>query len=354
MRPSWRVLLLIVCISTILSGCGLWMDGEYVSVTPNHSLDNNHTGDVIVVSSYQNICDMLTELIQNGTEKIVMRVTQMTEMQMQHNIDTAIDYVLRTNPIGAYAVDRITYDIGTSAGVSAIGVEIHYRRSRAEIMQIKHVDNMDAALLQIRVALDICGTGTVLKIKNYKAIDLAQYVENYVEQNPQKCMELPQVSVALYPQYGPERVMEVSFTYQTNRETMRMMQQAVSDVFKSAELYVNIDGEAMVQYSQLYSFLMERYEYTIDTSITPSYSLLRYGVGDSKAFAMVYAAMCRQIGLDCQAISGTKAGSAHHWNVLQVGDSRLHLDLLACNEAGAFAVHTDEEMKGYVWDYSAS
>ena len=44
---------------------------------------------------------------------------------------------------------------------------------------------------------------------------------------------------------------------------------------------------------------MERYDYRIETSITPAYSLLRHGVGDSRAFAVVYAAMCQQAGLEC-------------------------------------------------------
>ena len=29
------------------------------------------------------------------------------------------------------------------------------------------------------------------------------------------------------------------------------------------------------------------------------------------------------------------------------------MDLLACNAAGAYRERTDEEMQGYVWDYSA-
>ena len=69
-------------------------------------------------------------------------------------------------------------------------------------------------------------------------------------------------------------------------------------VFESAVLYVSGDGAEKQKFSQLYAFLMERFDYKVETSITPAYSLLRHGVGDSRAFATVYAAMCRLAGLE--------------------------------------------------------
>jgi transglutaminase-like putative cysteine protease len=97
---------------------------------------------------------------------------------------------------------------------------------------------------------------------------------------------------------------------------------------------------------------MERFDYKIETSNTPAYSLLRYGVGDSKAFATVYSAMCRNAGLECQVVSGTRSGEAWYWNYILIDDIYYHVDLLADNESDAFYAMRSEDMIGYVWDYS--
>ena len=130
------------------------------------------------------------------------------------------------------------------------------------------------------------------------------------------------------------------------------MQTQVRKVFDSAVLYVSGDGEDREKYAQLYSFLMERYDYKIETSITPSYSLLRHGVGDCKTFAVVYAAMCRLSGLECLVVSGTRAGEAWYWNIVRDGQRYFHVDLLRSAQVGKFVELTDGQMEGYVWDYS--
>ena len=99
---------------------------------------------------------------------------------------------------------------------------------------------------------------------------------------------------------------------------------------------------------------MERYDYVIETSITPAYSLLQYGVGDNVAFASVYAAMCEQTGMPCEVITGTRRGEPWSWNLVYVGGGvYYHVDLLRSHELGGFRVWTDVEMEGYVWDFSA-
>ena len=179
-------------------------------------------------------------------------------------------------------------------------------------------------------------------------------VEDYAHSSPNMVMELPAVAVGVYPDGEPgTRVVEVKFTYQTSRETLRQMQKQVQRVFSSAELYINSESTQIQKFSQLYAFLMERYDYTIGTSITPAYSLMVYGVGDSEAFASIYGAMCRQAGLECEVISGTKNGEAWYWNLIRVDDQWYHVDLLEASEQGNFFCCENEQMQGYVWDYSA-
>ena len=166
-------------------------------------------------------------------------------------------------------------------------------------------------------------------------------------------MEVPQVICEVYPDTGENRVGSLKFTYQNSRMNLRQMQTQVQPIFNSAVLYAS-GGSDYQKLSRLYSFLMERFaEYQIKTSLTPAYSLLRHGVGDAKAFAVVYAAMCQEAGLDCRVVSGTRWGEQWYWNMVLDEGVYYHVDLLRSNEVGAFHEWTDADMEGYVWDYSA-
>ena len=131
------------------------------------------------------------------------------------------------------------------------------------------------------------------------------------------------------------------------------MQQQVQAIFTSAELYVKQTTTVMDTHSRLYSFLMGRNNYTLETSVTPSYSLLCHGIGDSRAFANVYAAMCTDAGLECHVISGIRDGEPWCWNLIRFRGGYYHVDLLRCHEDNRFAFKSAEEMSGYVWDYAA-
>ena len=124
-------------------------------------------------------------------------------------------------------------------------------------------------------------------------------------------------------------------------------------VFSSAAQHATGDWTAAEKAQRLYGFLMDRYEYNIQTSITPAYSLLLHGVGDSRAFAMVYSAMCRQAGLDGHVVTGTREGTSWVWNAVQIDGEYYYIDLLRCNESDGFRLYTQAEMTSYVWDYSA-
>lgn len=348
-----KVIPIILAVAMLFSGCGLWMDGSYYSYEPHLEENIPQDGAPVEVHSYNGLLSALLGLVQDGAPSGVVYISGYSTPQLDSYMILASKHIMEKNAIGAYAVEDITYEIGTTGGKPAIAVNITYHHNRAEILRIKQTDTMEDAFRVISGSLENCDTGVVLYIDQYEQTDFVQYVQDYVDDNPQSCMEMPQVVVNTYPEEGRQRVVEMIYTYQTSRDTLRSMQQAVEQVFESAKLYINEDADDWEKYSQLHAFLMERYDYKEETSITPTYSLLRHGVGDCKAFANVYAAMCRQAGLDCQTVSGARSGKAWTWNVICVENVYYHIDLLINSHTGGFNARTEAQMMGYVWDYSA-
>lgn len=350
-KMSWLLCLILACF--MLWGCQMGIDGSYHSVKPHVQSGTPQVPQNAEAKTYLELRDIMKNLVETGTQTGVIFVDSMTVQDAESYMQMAVRYITQVHALGSYAVDEVTYELGTNSGRQAVAVNISYIHGRTEILRLQEVADMDGVMEMIYQSLEQIDSGVVMLVHNYEKRDIPQLIQNYVDQNPKTCMEIPQVTVTSYPATGQERILQISFSYQTDRDMLRNMQELVRSVFSSAELYVRGDAEAWEKYAQLYSFLMERYDYTIQTSITPSYSLLRHGVGDSKAFATVYSFMCRQADLDCTVVSGTRAGEPWYWNVILYEGEYYYVDLLLCSSAGDFTPKTFHEMTGYVWDYSA-
>lgn len=347
MRIAKLILVFVLCLS--LCGCASFGDDSYILIESRPPQSTVSATQNVTAADYAQLYDALAALIENGASQQVISLENYDRERMEEDVKAVTEEIRATHPIAAYAVDRIAYTIGTNGGVHALSVQITYLHDRSQISKIVKVADNNAAKEAVKEALNNCDTGIVLQIENYAALDFEQVVENHAMQYPEYVMEMPQVAVSVYPEEGKSRVVELKFSYQTRRELLKSMQSQVSPVFASAVLYVSGEAADRVKFSQLYSFLMERYEYKTETSITPAYSLLRQGVGDSKAFATVYAAMCRQAGLECMVVSGTRNGESCYWNIVRDNWIYYHVDLLQCAQNGDFVELGDAQMEDYVW-----
>lgn len=348
---KYRWIPLVLTLSLTLTGCGIF-DGQYVRVTPRAVQSSKDKTQSITVSNYLDLRARLLEMVAAGTESGMVFAENYDYDTLVENMDMARRHILSYDPIGAYAVEDVAYEIGTNDGNTAVAVSIAYRHSLSDIRGIVQPKTEAALERVILQALENYEARKVLLLSENRKTDFTQLVQNLAQTHPQTVMECPTVSVGVYG-LGSSQVVELNFTYENSRDALRQMQTQVQPVFDSASLYVSGDGSDQQKFSQLFSFLMDRFQYSIETSITPAYSLLRHGVGDSRAFATVYAAMCRDAGLECGIVVGTRAGEPWTWNIICDNGNYYHVDLIRCNSEGSFQEKTDFAMTGYVWDYSA-
>ena len=347
-----RITALFLMISLLLSGCSFWMNGSYSSVEP-HEEPSNQTGDTAVsVYNYEEVTAALSSLVESGKESGMLSMQYESEKKAQEDLDRAVAEIGKNHPFAAYAVDKIDYQFGASGGRKAVSIQITYLQNRTRADKIQHAKTLQQVEQIITQQLDACAAGVVVYFESPEQPDYAQMVADYALTYPQLVMEVPEVTVSLYPEQGEKQIAELNFSYQTSRAELRTLQNKVAPVFASAAQHVSGDWSAEEKAQRLYEFLMERYEYNIQTSITPAYSLLLHGVGDHRAFAMVYGAMCREAGLNCHLVTGTRAGTPWVWNAVQIDGEYYYIDLLNSGETG-YRLYAQDEMTQYVWDYSA-
>lgn len=347
-----RFLLLALVISLLLSGCG-WMRGSYVAVSPFDQGDNRFDSGITAISTYQELRSALMKMIENGEDSRTLSLVDYPAKQVESNLKQAIRNVMTTNPVAAYAVENIEYDIGSTGGVTAVLVTVHYNHNRSQLRELRQVDGMDTAKSLIIGALERLEPNVVFLVTDFRYMDLDQFVRDYARQNPHIVMEMPQLTESVYPSTGLTRIVEITFNYETGRDALKTMQSYVRPRFSSADMFVSGEEDPVVRYQRLYAFLMETSDHTFETSITPSYSILRHGVGDSRAFATVYAAMCRRSTLECLMVNGTREGESWSWNMICLDGQWYHLDLVDSYLNGGYRLRYDEDMTGYVWDFSA-
>ena len=342
---------LMLCL--LLNGCSVWMDGSYSTVTPHVEPSNQEEKPIVDVSDYEQLKSALISMVEASAESGVLYMKHTSDQQARTEMEAAVQEVCGNYPFAAYAVESMSYEFGTGSEKNAVRIHITYLQNRVGREKIHRAETLEEIKNILVEQMEACEAGVVLLFDSKQSIDYAQIVADCVMEYPQRVMQAPEVTVSLYPEQGEEQVVELKFSYQSSRDELRTLQNKVAPVFYSADLYAAGDWTPEEKASRLYTFLMDRYEYNIQTSITPAYSLLLHGVGDDRAFAMVYAAMCRQSGLDCQVVTGTRDGGAWTWNALYIDNTYYYVDLLRCKSEGGFQMDTQDDMTDYVWDYSA-
>ena len=349
MRRRWSGILATLCvIGLLLAGCG--SGAPYVSVTPHAEQPNQPMSDSIEVSSFSQLKEEISNVISTGAQECIIYLNDLEEQVAIFYMDAAIRQIVSNDPLGVYAVNEINYEMGTNAGRAAVAVSIAYKHGRGEILRIKSAPDMDQVFQIVATALESRSELVAVLVQGYEQSDVQAFVSKYAADHPDVVMEEPEVAVSTFPSTGEERVLEIVFHYQTGREEQQKMAEQIKPVFTSAELYVTGNATEVRKAEQLYSFLMERFDYQIEASKTPTYSLLQNGIGDSRAFACVYAQMCRMAGIDCWAVKGEYLGAERWWNGFVLNDGYYYVDLLRCNELGSYQMMTDRQMSGYNWD----
>ena len=348
-----KAVAMLMALCLLLSGCSSWMNGSYSAVTPHTEPANQKEKPVINVSDGVQLKKALITLVDSSADNGVIYLDGYQGESLADDLKAIVEDVCKNHPFAVYAVEKITYEIGALSGKNAISVHIAYLQNRQYKDKIRRVESQEQIEELILQRLEACETGVVLISDGQEAVDFNQLVADCALENPQLVMETPVVTVNYYPEEGKEQIIEVKFTYRSNREELRTLQNKVAPIFQSAAQHVTGAWAEEEKAARLYTFLMDRFEYEIGTSTTPAYSLLLHGVGDHQAFATVYAAMCQQSGVDCRVVTGTRKGEPWVWNVLCIDGFYYYIDLLKCKESGGFKMYSQEKMTNYTWDASA-
>ena len=344
----------LAALMALTAGCSAILNRDYTSVTP-HSATPQADGEsnTIRVGSYQELVNALIYLIGRGTEGGAIRFDggDSDETAIQQMLDEACLEVVQEDPLGAYAVEFIKFRVTRVVTYAQADVYFTYRRTPEQVDSIVQATGVTAIREELEDTLASFSPECVLRISYFDGDEetirsLAQEAYYHV---PEAAFGMPELEIALYPETGRQRIVEVLLTYPDEPAKLEDQKEALARrLDELAAPLAGVEGDALVLAAG--RTLLSAAGYSPEGA-SDAYGLLETGEGDSEGFALAYAALGERLGLSCRIAQGTWRGAPHFWNVVRTADGWRHLDLSATSGALP-SLRTDPQMSegGYQWE----
>ena len=347
-----QLLALCMALSVLFPcGCASMLNRDYAVVTP-HSAAPTADGDpsVLRVERYQDLVNALTYLVTQGREMGTIRL-YMGEDQVDTDLSAACLAVVQEDPLGAYAVDFITYSVSPAITCFEADIQITYRRTPEQVAAVVAATGATAIRGELKNDLAVFAEESVLRINYFEGdeSDIRELVEEAYYAEPATALDLPDSTITIYPESGRQCIVEVLLSYHLSREELEYRQTQLTQRAEAmvSPLPTGQGDEALLAVARA---VLSAGGYWPEGGSTAYHALLEGG-GNSEGLALAMALLCQIRGISCQVVKGTQNGAEQFWNVLQTDTGYQHMDLSREDER-QFIFLSDQEIEalGYQWD----
>ena len=216
-----RILALLLAV-LLLSGCKPMLERSDTVSTPHIQFyDETENAAILRAETYQGLLSALLHLVSQGREEGIIRLYQYASLtgSAVSDVDRACLEVTQEDPLGAYAVDYIRYDVEQTASYYEITVDLAYIRTPEQISAVISVTGASAIAGELMELLADTPQEVVFRISYFTENDSADTLRQEVldvYEAARETTDLPalqEVTVNLYPPQGQQRVAEILMTW---------------------------------------------------------------------------------------------------------------------------------------------
>ncbi len=365
---KWILLLLTAVFCLTAVGCGSLLEGEYYSAQSYEDELPVQEGSDVIVRSYAALKTAILSLVEGGQEERKLSFSGYTG-EPGEDLPRACAELKSDNALCAYAVDYFSYDLSRIVSYYEARIFVNFRRSAEERAQLRNIGAVSRVGDALYEAMQSADTSIVLQAvgPELSTADLQDMAQAYYYSAPLDCLQLPYVSLRVYPSTGIYRIYEIDINYGSDESSRELLAEQLSEaagVFAAAVREENdaAEGDAAALAELAAQRLAEHSAWAQSVS---GYDLTAYGAligsrASDEGLAMAYKAICDLLGLDCIVIAGRMDKAPHVWNMVRSGEDPeehyRHVDvsqlLIDAEESGeARAQRGESEMWGrYWWD----
>ena len=334
----------------LLSGCSAMLEREYQSVEPHVRLSvAEDDSNAVWAETYSELQSAILAQVKAGQEVGVIRLKNW-KGDVEEQLTQACDEISHSDPLGAYAVDRIQHSFARMVSYYEATITIDYRRSAEQIAAVTTVTGSGAIRAELLDALDGFVPETVFQINYFDETQDADYIrdlirEAYYEQ-PAAALGMPEAQVNLYPDEGSRRVVEVLLTYPEDARTLQGERVQLEDAATDLVEPYRTGLADRVLASVLFSALREHASADEAAGATAYHALVE-GAADSEGMALAYKELCDLTELPCQVVEGDLGGVHHFWTIVTLEEGSFHVD--PSREDGVLLTDAQMAQAGYTW-----
>jgi len=205
-----RLLCLMLASVFCLNGCGAMLHREYSAVQP-HSSTYYESADrsVLRAENYQDIVNDLLLLVgEQQREGTIWYYAGEEDTDVTQLAEQACLEVQRETPMGAYAVDYLTYTIdSTPRNYVAIQLTIGYRRTAEQLDTIVHITSISALQDLLTAAAGRGDSELTVQLSYFE--NQQQEVRDIVDVVGKEQGAAAQWEVYFYPESGDVGIIEI-------------------------------------------------------------------------------------------------------------------------------------------------
>lgn len=210
---------LAAAVAVTLSGCG-FLHRSYSSVSP-HSATYYESEDrsVLRAESYQDLVNDLLLLVGGHQESGTILYYPNGGLTGSEAAEQACAEVQHETPLGAYAVDYMTYTVDDDKGAfSQVAVEIAYRRTAEQVAAMVHATSVSALEDLLTATAENGGEALVLQLGYFR--DQSRDVLDTVARVQENLGVAPDSwQVHFYPDPEHAGIIEILLTAEAPTET---------------------------------------------------------------------------------------------------------------------------------------
>ena len=350
-------LLLAVVLVLTTAGCGSVFEAEYYYEEPATDDFSTLSDKATEIRNYSMLKAAITGMISRREEQREFRLNNYNGKPSE-DLAAACFEIKSDNPLGAYAVETLSYDTNYVVSYYMATIYITYKRTVEEVEQIFYAGTQAEFDDHVRQAVAEFSPQTVARVYS-SAVDEG-YISDLVRQtyydDPVKMVSAPLVTVQSYPAEGPNRIYDIQLNYGLSQSRNDAMSQAIEEKLDAAiaEMTGTEPVRLALESAEYLSKLCRNteqagyFQNTVYGAVVERYA-------DSGGLALAYRALCRKLGIECLVVEGS-AGSmgtkTHYWNIIGVDGEYYHVDvsLFAEDPERAFLLNDADMWGNCIWE----
>ena len=349
-----RLTVLILTLCLLLGGCASLLNRSYTTEAPHQPFsDEEKDSDILRAETYQGLVSALLEFVSRGANEGTIRLYNYSG-SAESDLDAAYLELTRQDPLGAYAVDYITYELSRVMSYYQVDLrKIVYRKTPEQMAAIISVTGISAITGELREVLQNFREEAVFRVSYFDegvtAEAIAEMVRAAYYEVPEAAFGLPEVQVEIYPKeaVGQQRIVEIRLNYPEDTEDLHARQTVLLDRSRTLTRFEEAETETE-QVTQAAGILKDTVTVHrgTDPLLATTYSALVDGVANEEGLSLAAKQLCDELGISCQLVRGSLYGSPRMWVVAQAEEHWFHWDPTA-----GLMGQSDASMqeRGYAW-----